>query len=93
MTQKDRVKQRIKEVGYIDNVWCFNNRILRLAAIISGLKQDGYDFRTEMPPDKNCHYYPIRVKEVKTDIMAHPYSQATLDKRKHEEDLKRNGLL
>jgi hypothetical protein len=59
MTQKERVLQRIKEVGYIDNVWCFTNRILRLGAIIFDLKEDGMDFRTEMPPDKNCHYYPI----------------------------------
>jgi hypothetical protein len=57
ITHRDRVLARIREIGYVDNVWCFQNHILRLGDIIFRLRKDGYDFTTDMPPDKNCHYY------------------------------------
>lgn len=37
MTHEDKVLKRLKEVGYVDNVWAVNNRILRLGAIICDL--------------------------------------------------------
>jgi len=39
MTQQDRVKQRIEETGSVDNFWAFHNYILRLGAIVHGLRK------------------------------------------------------
>lgn len=68
MTQKEQVIDRILTVGYVDNFWCFNNRVsLRLGAIIFTLQKEGWVFRGEYQTtngsDKNYHYYPIVVPE------------------------------
>lgn len=60
MTQKDVIIELLLKQGYVDNYYCIDNKIsIRLGAIIFVLKQDGWDFRTEMV-GKNCHYYPIK---------------------------------
>ena len=41
MTQKTRVKNKILEIGYVDNFWAIQNYILRLGAIIHELRKDG----------------------------------------------------
>ena len=40
MSQKTKVKNRISEVGYVDNFWAIENYILRLGAIIHELRKD-----------------------------------------------------
>lgn len=62
-TQKDRVKARIEDVGYVDNFWAIANYILRLGAIILQLKKEGYIFETawgEGKEKKNFHYYSMK---------------------------------
>ena len=41
MSQKTRVKNRISEVGYVDNFWAIENRILRLGSITHALRAEG----------------------------------------------------
>lgn len=41
MSQKIKVKNRILEVGYVDNFWAIKNYILRLGAIVHELRKDG----------------------------------------------------
>lgn len=59
-TQKERVKDRLADVGYVDNFWAIKNYILRLGAVIAELKREGYKFYTtwgEGSEKKNYHYY------------------------------------
>ena len=46
LTQKEKLKQRFAEVGYVDNFWAIDNYILRLSERIRELKSDGYDIVT-----------------------------------------------
>lgn len=42
-TQKQIVIDKLKEEGRVDNFWAFHNYILRLGAIIHGLREDGWE--------------------------------------------------
>ena len=42
-TQKERVIDRLREDGCVDNFWAFHNSILRLGAIIHGLRMEGWE--------------------------------------------------
>lgn len=59
--QTQMVLARFEEAGYVDNVWCFNNHILRLAVIIYRLRSMGYEIRVDKhsKTDHNAHYYII----------------------------------
>lgn len=46
--QKDIVIEKLEAEGFISNVWAFHNYILRLGAIIHGLRKDGWDIKTSM---------------------------------------------
>lgn len=60
MTSKQKIVNRINEVGYVDNFWCIDNRITtRLGAVIFTLKKAGWDFKTEMH-EKNCWYVCVK---------------------------------
>ena len=59
-SQKKIVLDILKRDGVIDNVWAFNNYILRLGAIVFELRREGYVIRTEYKNEKglkNTHYY------------------------------------
>lgn len=61
------VLNRFEEAGYVDNVWCFNQHILRLGSIIYRLRSMGFEIRTERNLDTthNTHYYIVsRPKEL-----------------------------
>lgn len=68
MTQYKQVKQRIEEVGYVDNFWAINNYILRLEAIVHVLRKEGVEldgsFGKELGKDrpqwKNYYYTLIK---------------------------------
>lgn len=45
-SQKEKVIDRLNEVGFVDNFWAIDNYILRLGAVMCQLKKDGYNFRT-----------------------------------------------
>lgn len=60
-TQKERVIDRINEVGYVDNFWAFHNYILRLGAIIYDLKEEGWEFKGEFGEGKDRKNYFYRV--------------------------------
>lgn len=56
MTQKEIIKKRLEEVGYVDNYWSIENKVSsRLGAIIHILKKEGYEF-THYWVGKNYHY-------------------------------------
>jgi hypothetical protein len=62
-TQRERVVDRIREHGSIDNFWAFHNYILRLGAIIFELRKEGWEFKGEFgtgPDKKNFIYTPIQ---------------------------------
>lgn len=71
MSQEERVRERIKEVGYVDNFWAIENYILRLGAIVFKLRRDGMklegDFGKalgkEKPMWKN-YYYVLHKQEL-----------------------------
>ena len=66
ITQEQRVKERIKEMGYVDNFWAIDNYILRLGAIVCELRKAGMvlngAFGREMGKDKPLwkNYYYVR---------------------------------
>lgn len=43
LTQKDWVINKLKTNGHVDNFDAFHNYILRLGAIIHGLREDGWE--------------------------------------------------
>lgn len=45
--QVERIKTRLKQVGYVTRNQCLKNYISRLAAIIHILKEEGWQFKTE----------------------------------------------
>lgn len=45
ITQKQKVLNRLKETGSVDNFWAIQNYILRLGAIIHALTKEGYRFQ------------------------------------------------
>ena len=57
MTQLETIKQILDKQGYIDNFYCFENKIsLRLGARIQDLEAQGYIFKTEKQ-GKNYYDY------------------------------------
>lgn len=63
-TQLDRIIQRISQVGYVDNGWCFHDGggapILRLSERIRELLAKGWSFDKKFghgANKKNYHYY------------------------------------
>lgn len=61
-TQKQRVLDRINEIGCVDNFWAIQNYILRLGAIIHDLTKEGWVFRRVFGDNnhkKNSYYYPL----------------------------------
>lgn len=69
-TQRERVLDKLIAEGVVDNFWAFHNYILRLGAIIHGLRQEGYEidgmFGSEYAPEdstvKKNFYYILRKK-------------------------------
>lgn len=66
-TQSQKILNRIKKVGYIDNFWCIKNYILRLGARIHDLREEGYNFEgkdgRELKKKRSLHknfYYFIK---------------------------------
>ena len=47
LSQKERIKKRLLEVGHISRNDCIRNYITRLSAYILELKQEGWDFETK----------------------------------------------
>ncbi len=65
MSQKQTVKQILEKDGEINNLWCLQNGIWRLGAVIKDLRDDGMDIETEYNTKrvgKNTHY-KIKRKE------------------------------
>lgn len=68
-SQLDRVRDRIKETGSVDNFWAIDNYILRLGAIIHMLRKEGMFlegyFGKELGKDTPLHknYYYVLLKE------------------------------
>jgi len=61
-TQKDRVAEKLRADGFVDNFWCLENKVsLRLGAIIHDLKGEGWQFDEErsgyVAGTKNWRYY------------------------------------
>lgn len=69
-TQRDRVLKKLIDEGVVDNFWAFHNYILRLGAIIHGLRQDGYEidgmfgkeYVPEDPTQRKNFFYILRKK-------------------------------
>lgn len=57
LTQKQKILNRIEEVGYVDNFWAIQNYILRLGAVIHSLQDDGYSFDRRFGRGKNKKNY------------------------------------
>jgi len=58
-TQRQIIEARLNRYGYVQNVWAFQNYILRLGAIIHDLRQDGWDIITtyeNKEGHRNCTY-------------------------------------
>ena len=71
MTQKEKVLDRIKEIGYVDNFWAIQNYMLRLGAIIHQLSKEGIEFERKFgkelgkdrPLWKNFYYIQKKSSE------------------------------
>jgi len=65
-TQKQRVIDELREFGVVDNFWAIHNYILRLGAIIHGLRKEGWLFNGMFGEGKNKkNYYYYLVEEPK----------------------------
>jgi hypothetical protein len=62
-TQEQKVKERLKEVGYADNFWAISNYILRLGAIMCQLKKQGWEFKGEFGTGKDRKNYFYRAEK------------------------------
>jgi len=76
MNQKERVKNRIEEVGYVDNFWAIQNYILRLGAIIHDLRQEGMKldgaFGKELGKDRQLwknYYYTLNIPKGQQSLL------------------------
>lgn len=71
-TQEERVIEQLNERGQVDNFWAFHNYILRLGAIIHGLKKKGWEFEGKFGKElglgrdewKNYYYVVIKKPEL-----------------------------
>jgi hypothetical protein len=80
-SQIEKVKDRLWEVGYVDNFWAIDNYILRLGAIIHTLHhKHGYNFtgafgkelKKERRLWKNYYYHGQHgLRGVKADLIVH----------------------
>ena len=60
-TQKEIVVEKLITEGHVSNVWAFQNYILRLGALIHGLRQDGWVIDTSMEgPNHNQAVYTLK---------------------------------
>lgn len=46
LNQETKVIRRILDVGYVDNFWAIENYILRLGAIMYGLRKQGVKYKS-----------------------------------------------
>ena len=53
VTQKERVIEKLRTEGQVDNFWAFHNYILRLGAIIHDLREDGWSINGRYGSGKN----------------------------------------
>jgi hypothetical protein len=57
LTQREWVEKELREKGEIDNVYCVQNFVLRLGAIICQLRKDGWAIDGAfIPGTKNYRY-------------------------------------
>lgn len=54
-SQKQIVLDKLQQEGYITNLWCLQNGIWRLGAIIFMLRNEGHNIETD-DSKKNCRY-------------------------------------
>jgi len=107
MTQKTKVKNRILEVGYVDNFWAIGNYILRLGAIVYQLRREGMRFRgafgkelgKERAQWKNYYYVQeqptslLQEQSECTSCYGMPGSHHTHKKVESEKESKQKSLL
>jgi len=66
LTQKEKVLRHLQEVGALTPVQAFfDYSIMRLAAIVFDLKDDGYDIETIMLKSQNKFGEPVRYAQYK----------------------------
>jgi hypothetical protein len=66
LTQKEKVLRHLQEIGAVTPVQAFfDYSIMRLAAIVFELKEDGYDIETIMLRSTNKFGEPIRYAQYK----------------------------
>jgi hypothetical protein len=75
ITQEDRVRERIEQMGYVDNFWAIENYILRLGAIVYTLRKDGMElegaFGKELGKEKSLwknYYYVLKKQVVQNEL-------------------------
>jgi len=64
VTQKQKIIERFKQDGFVTNFWAIDNYILRLASIISMLRKEGWNIKTEykgVKGHKNCKYHLLEI--------------------------------
>ena len=66
LTQKQKILRHLQEVGTITPVQAFfDYSIMRLAAIVFDLKDDGYDIETTILKSENKFGEPVRYAQYK----------------------------
>jgi len=60
LTQKQRVINQLKEVGFVSRNWCLSQRITRLAALAALLRSEGWELQGE---DRDGDYCYVMQKE------------------------------
>lgn len=92
--QEDKVKARIREVGYVDNFWAIENYVLRLGAIIHNLRKQGWVINGSFgigKDRKNYFYRPVRGPVAKQDNSINGVQPFAVKKEKPNDD--KNKLL
>ena len=66
LTQKSKILRHLQEIGEITPVQAFfDYSIMRLAAIVFDLKDDGYDIETTILKSENKFGEPVRYAQYK----------------------------
>ncbi len=66
LTQRQRIINRLREKGEVDNKSCILNGIWRLGAIICDLRKEGYEFETDYEEGSKNYVYKLIKSPPKT---------------------------
>src|SRR3990167_5583265 len=97
-THVEKIAERIKDVGYVDNFWAIETKTTyRLGARIFNMKELGWEFRTEKK-GKNWYYYPTKCPSQENNLHGNSLVNTSVEVKKEsvspvDRDTRTNNLV